>query len=398
VSEDRPAERRTFGQRLGKALGTVLRWLLRLLLILIIGAAVGIGIYFGAIYVYQQYIAPVQVHAIRLDILEAQQDEVGERLAARMDELQERVRGIEAQRDEDRQALAQLEGRVIAAATVQAAQAEALDQVDQVQADLAALRSSMADVAAAQENLRADVDAVRADQEAVRARLATVDEEVDSVSGDLASLDDDLALLDGDLDALSSELVVVQEEIDALAEAFSEQGTSLATVQERLSGATSPEALLRSLHVLTTMELLTRSRLLLVQNNVGLARTDIAAAQDRMIELQAIAPADQQDAIEEVIARLDAALESLPGSPVAAADALEGAWQLLLGGLPSGTAIAAEAGATPAPEVTPPPEATPTAEGAAGAEATATVAEPTPTVEATPTAEATPTPTPTPQS
>ncbi len=384
MSDGRPAERRSFGQRLGKAIGNVLRWLLRLIFILIIGAAVGVGIYFGAIYVYQQYIAPVQVHTIRLDILEAQQDEAAERLGARVDELQERVRGLEAQRDEDKQALARLEGRVIAAETVQAAQAEGLDQVDQVRADLAALQAALAEAQGMQETLRADVDALRADQESVQAGFDTLAQDLDPLQQVLGSLGDDLR-------TVASELVAVQGEVDVLAKALSEQDASVAAVQDRLSGATSPEALLRSLHVVRTMELLTRSRLLLVQNNVGLARTDIAAAQDRMIELQAIAPADQQDAIEEVIARLDAALDALPGSPVAAADALEGAWQLLLGGLPSGAVVAAEAGATVAPaEGTPTVEVTPAAEGTPAAEATPTPAEVTPPVEATPTPTATP--------
>jgi len=178
----------------------------------------------------------------------------------------------------------------------------------------------------------------------------------------------------------------MQGEVDLLGEAISAQGESLATLQDRMSGDRSPEALLRSLQVLRAMELLTRSRMLLVQNNVGLARTDLAAARELMIELQPVVPADQQDAIEEVIARLDAALSALPGSPVAAADALEGAWQLLLAGLPSAATTAAEAEATVAP-----------AEGTPTAEVSPTV-ESVPTAEPTPTVEATPTPTPTPQS
>ena len=371
MSDERPAEKRTFGQRLGRAIGAVLRWLLRLLLILIIGAVLGAGIYFGAIFVYQQYIAPVQVHAIRLDLLEARQKQAAEQLTERLDGLQGRVRGLEAQGDQDKQALARLGARVTAAETAQAA---ALDQLAPIEAELAALQAALTQIEETHSALRADVDSLQEGQQAAQAGLG--------------ALEEDLGAVQEALDATASGLDAVEAKVDALSEGASQQGEALAALQERLSDEKAPEFLLRSLQVLRTMELLTRSRLLLVQNNVGLARADLAAARQLMIELQSTVPAEQQDAIEEVIARLGIALDALPGSPVAAADALEGAWQLLLAGLPSGPAAAAEAEATVAPaEGTPTVEVSPTVEG-------------TPTAEATPTAEVTPqaTPTPTPQS
>jgi hypothetical protein len=83
--------------------------------------------------------------------------------------------------------------------------------------------------------------------------------------------------------------------------------------------------------------------------------------------------------------RLDAALEALPASPVAAADELEGAWQLLVAGLPEESLTAAESEATPVPEGTATPEST-------------VVPQATPTAESTPTEIPTATPTATPQS
>ncbi|HUT17957.1 MAG TPA: hypothetical protein VM366_02260 [Anaerolineae bacterium] len=374
MSDERPAGKGTFGQRLGRAIGAVLRWLLRLLLALIIGAALGAGIYFGAIFVYQQYIAPVQVHAIRLDLLEARQKQAAEQLTERLDGLQGRVRGLEAQGDQDKQALARLGARVTAAETAQAAQAAALDHLAAIEAELAMLQAALTQIEETHSALYTDVDGLQEGQQAVQAGLG--------------ALEEDLGAVQEALDATASSLDAVEAKIDTLSEEASQQGEVLAALQERLSGEKAPESLLRSLQVLRAMELLTRSRLLLVQNNVGLARTDLAAARELMIELQSTVPADQQDATEEVIARLGIALDALPGSPVTAADALEGAWQLLLAGLPSGTAAGAEAAATVAPaEGTPAVEVSPTVEG-------------TPTAEATPTAEVTPeaTPTPTPQS
>lgn len=389
MSDERPAEKRTFGQRLGRAIGAVLRWLLRLLLILIIGAVLGAGIYFGAIFVYQQYIAPVQVHAIRLDLLEARQKQAAEQLTERLDGLQGRVRGLEAQGDQDKQALARLGARVTAAETAQAA---ALDQLAPIEADLAALQAAVLDQLAPIEAelaaLQAALTQIEETHSALRADVDSLQEGQQATQAGLGALEEDLGAVQEALDATASGLDAVEAKVDALSEGAFQQGEALAALQERLSDEKAPEFLLRSLQVLKTMELLTRSRLLLVQNNVGLARADLAAARQLMIELQSTVPAEQQDAIEEVIARLGIALDALPGSPVAAADALEGAWQLLLAGLPSGPAAAAEAEATVAPaEGTPTVEVSPTVEG-------------TPTAEATPTAEVTPeaTPTPTPQS
>jgi chaperonin cofactor prefoldin len=371
MSEGRSAETRA-SQRFGKALGSALRWLLRLLLVVMIGVGLGMGLYFGGIFLYQQYILPVQVHAIRLDVLEARQEEVAGRLTQRIDDAQERVRGLEAQQDQDKQALARLEAQIVAAATAQAAQAARLDRLAAIGSDMATLQTALAQLEEAQGPLRANTEALQLGQEAAQAGLE--------------ALRQDLQALGQELDATASGLDTLQTQADTLSEDGAQRGEALAALQERLSGEQAPESMLRSLQVLRAMELLTRSRLLLVQNNVGLARADLSAARDLMIELQPAAPADEQGTIEAVAARLQVALEALPESPVAAADALEGAWQLLLAGLSPGPKAATEWTATaPAPEATSTVEATATVEQTPVAEATPTPAQVTPTVEVTPT-------------
>jgi hypothetical protein len=145
MSEDRPAETRA-AQRFGKALGSALHWLFRLLLVVLIGVGVGTGLYFGAIFLYQQYILPVQVHAIRLDVLEARQEQLAGGLTQRLDDAQERVRGLEAQQDQDKQAMARLEAQIVAAATAQAAQAARLDRLTAIGSDLATLQDALAQI------------------------------------------------------------------------------------------------------------------------------------------------------------------------------------------------------------------------------------------------------------
>ena len=121
------------------------------------------------------------------------------------------------------------------------------------------------------------------------------------------------------------------------------------------------------------MEMLTRGRLYLVQNNLGLAQNEVQAARDVLAGL--VAPDYQQAALNAMIIRLDLALANLPGAPVLAAEDLEIAWQLLRAGLPSeGAAATAERPALSTEAVTP-----------LATQASETTATPTDAPEATPT-------------
>jgi chromosome segregation ATPase len=107
------------------------------------------------------------------------------------------------------------------------------------------------------------------------------------------------------------------------------------------------------LQLLKAMELLTRSRLSLVENNAGEAEQDVRAARQLLADLGGEVPEYQVEALSSIIARLDQALTDLPARPVLAADNLEIAWQLLRSGLPGEP--------TPEPTLTPgTPTGTPT--------------------------------------
>lgn len=56
---------------------------------------------------------------------------------------------------------------------------------------------------------------------------------------------------------------------------------------------------------------------------------------DLLLNLEDQLRGDQAELIESAVERLEAALEDLPQRPVSAADELEGAWQLLIQGLPA---------------------------------------------------------------
>ena len=85
MSEEQAAKTSFLG-RLGKAFARLVGFCLRLLFTLVLGAALGVGIFYGAIFLYRQYIEPVQVHEIRLDVMDARRQQEIERSAQRMED------------------------------------------------------------------------------------------------------------------------------------------------------------------------------------------------------------------------------------------------------------------------------------------------------------------------
>jgi S-DNA-T family DNA segregation ATPase FtsK/SpoIIIE len=324
----------------------------------------GVGLYFGIIFLYRQYIAPVQVHTIRLDVMEARQAQADDQIVGRLDDLQGRVHELEAQRDADKAALAEVESQLAAAEATRAVQATAVSALSSLQADLAELEQSLAAVETTGDALRADLTAL---QEAVGEGQS----QVEGVAGDLSEVTDTL-------DALGASLAAAESALDVLTARVDAYGEDLLAVQGELAGENAPAAVRRDLELIKVLELLTRSRLLLVQNNAGLAEADIAAARAALAALLPQAPA-YEEALQGAIARLDAALDNLPLATVAAADEIEGAWQVVLAALSEEGVAAPVAEETPTAAVTPEAEETPTAEV-------------TPEAEETPAATATPTP------
>ena len=88
----------------------------------------------------------------------------------------------------------------------------------------------------------------------------------------------------------------------------------------------------RELKVFRAMELLSRSRSYVIQNNSGLARKDVEAARQTLKDIQEKALPDQKQIIALWLQRLDLVLANINDSPVIAANDLEIAWTLLAAG------------------------------------------------------------------
>lgn len=150
------------------------------------------------------------------------------------------------------------------------------------------------------------------------------------------------------LSDLDQRLSGIETEIEARTKSL----TELEKMQMQLTAQndqTSAE-LDRQIHLLKAMELLSRSRLFLYQNNLGLAKQDVQIAHELLVQIQPDAPEPLATELDAVVRRLEFTLSNLPNFPVIASDDLDIAWQILLSGLPPTPVMTA---AAPAPVLTP---------------------------------------------
>lgn len=301
----------SFGERMWIAMGAFLRALLRLLVIAVLAVVIGAGIYYGLPALYQRYVQPIQMDVSSLEVMQADQEQAIQQLSGRVEDLSARINTLEVQADSDKQAIAELE--------------------TQLENSLSAQAENLLPIQTAQ---------------------AAATERIDELDRALQSLDDQLTSLDTDFQSISTTAADNQEALAELQDKLQVEGTPLENIRNELK-------------IVKAMELLTRGRLLLVANNLGLAQQDLQSASELLDELQASLPDDQKGDLVEIINRLDQASNNLPDRPILASDDLEIAWQLLLLGLPDPsqsatpevTSAAEDSSglATPTPTATPEP-------------------------------------------
>jgi hypothetical protein len=188
----------------------------------------------------------------------------------------------------------------------------------------------------------------------------------------LSALQDQFAALESGQGENTQSLSELDDRIGELKTGIDSHTESLAALEKMQSELqeqdelTSSE-LARQIDLMKSMELLSRARLYMYQSNFGLARVDVQAARDLLVEVKPDAKSSLARELDAVIQRLDLVLSNLPNFPIAAADDLDIAWQILISGMPSldtnATAIPASTlASTPAPTITPtlPPSTQPT--------------------------------------
>lgn len=283
----------SFGRRLLLALGKLAKFTLRLLFVVVIGTLLGGGIYWAAFYgvsqVNRRVFQPISEHTRWLADLESRYGQdygrLNERTQALQEQtqtLQEQIDTLESQGNATRETLDTLQTRLT---TSEALLAEIQTTLDTAQESLSALETQQA--------------ALEPDITKLQATLTNLETTV----GDLTEA---TALIISDVEALG---VTVKDEAPLI-------------------------GLRTDVQLLKAMELLTRARVQLAQDNFGAATTEVQEARGVLLALSVTVPVEQQSALAAIVQRLDIGLANLPNAPRLANDDFEIAWQLLRQGLP----------------------------------------------------------------
>jgi len=249
----------------------------------------GAGIYWGASYgiatINRQVFQPIRNHTRQLEDLEGRYAQDYSRLNERTQALQERLDALESQGDITRETLDALQARLTTSETL----------LDDIQTTLDSAQDNLSTLETRQTGSEPEI-----------AKLQTALTELETTVSDLTET---TAYLISDVEALS---VTVKDE--------------------------SPLVAFRiDVQLLKAMELLTRARVQLGQDNFGVATTEVQEARNLLLNLGLTLPAEQQNALAAIVQRLNLGLANLPDAPRLAQDDFEIAWQLLRQGLPTVT-------------------------------------------------------------
>jgi len=330
-TENTSPQKPSFGRRIALAIKALLRAVLLVLISLVLVAALVLA--GSQLLGRENFLQNVDKNTSQIHALSIRQEQDNELLNQRVSDLIVRLDALEIQSDTDKQSIADLQAQLTTAEEALQEQATSLENVSALQVAL------------------------------------------DEYGAALTALETWLEDYDANLEGL-------QSEVDTLSQSTEADRAEIQALSEKLYTQDTLVTLRHELELLKAMELITRARVSIGQNNIGLAQDDLRFARELLTALIAEVPEYQAAALADIILRLELAEQNLVEAPNLVDQDLEVAWQLLLPGLLSHDS---------ADDATPTPTVTPTLESEAEATPAPT---PTPRVEA----DATPTPTPTPES
>ena len=308
TTESSPPAGPSFGRRLLLAFGKLAKFTLRLIFVVVSGVLLGVGIYwaasFGIAAINQQIFQPIQTHTRQLGDLESRYAQDYSRLNEQTQALQEQTQALQEQID-------------------------ALERQDDA--------------------TREAVDALQSRLTTSEALLGEVQTALDTAQESLSTLEDQQATFGPDLAKLQTALKKLETTVGDLTEATALIISDVEALSVTVKDESPLVAVRTDVQLLKAMELLTRARVQLAQDNVGIATTEVQEARNVLLALSATIPTYQQSALTAIVQRLDLGLANLPTAPRLAADDFEIAWQLLRQGLP----VESTTGMSLSPLVTP---------------------------------------------
>jgi uncharacterized protein HemX len=186
-------------------------------------------------------------------------------------------------------------------------------------------------VAALERNLASVQVDFREKQAALSGNISNVEGEVSSQREDIAALNAQGDGWETRLDELQTELDGIQSlpvRIQDLEDSLDALSQRLDKLEMAIEAEDSPiDQIQEQVQLLRIMELVTRARMWIIQDNPGKAREDLTIAKEALESLDA---ALDDGSLTPIVERLDQILFEIPLSPVIAADDLEIVWQLLI--------------------------------------------------------------------
>lgn len=250
-------------------------------------------------------------------------------------ELQRSFTSVNTRVDATEQSLALLRSDVN---TLMGDDPEQSRQLETLQADLDDLQTQLAqtqtslsdDLAAQSETLAALETSLNETITALTARADALEENQAALQGDINANTTAIDGLGGDIDAARAEVVALGGEVDDL-QTTATTAVNAATNAALISDTVKLDVanMQQTLALFRAWELITRARLRLLDNNVGLATTDAQTASALLALLTPALPEAETEALTQAQSRLELALANLPGNPAGAALDLERAWDEL---------------------------------------------------------------------
>jgi chromosome segregation ATPase len=183
--------------------------------------------------------------------------------------------------------------------------------------------------------LEGNLASVQAD---IREKQSSLSNDIAGVEGEVASHREELAVLNAQGEGLKTSVDEIQSELEGIPSLsdriqavegdLESLGERLNTLELAVEEENPPiEEIQIKIQFLRVMELVTRARMWLIQDNLGEAKDELAIAKEILENLEA---ARDDESLVAMIERLDQILFEIPLSPVIAADDLEIVWQLLI--------------------------------------------------------------------
>ena len=172
-------------------------------------------------------------------------------------------------------------------------------------------------------------------------QVEQVGERLVEIEGRLAEQGETLAAMEAELKVVQtsledqrnrvSQLRIFVDKVEDLTSDMDEMVTRVEALESNLTAVELPAASIgRQLQLIRAMTLLTKARLWLVQDNLGLAAEEIETARNLLDEVIGAEQDGEDEVLEQIVEKLDLALIDIRTTPIVAADELEIAWKLLV--------------------------------------------------------------------